>query len=155
MSAPATSAVVAGLAEGHRQHVLRVFRALLREARLMPTLNRRQYVERKVCRARWAVAGHAGAGRAHSGSCAIAGPPARIMRWAVRPRVSPPRTVSTPPVPPRCPLQARHDFKQSKDAPAGQAAELVALAELQLDNARLQRQHLNDLLAQGNLKGPR
>jgi hypothetical protein len=52
--------------------------------------------------------------------------------------------------------KARHDFKQSKSEADPEAiAFQVQLAETQLDNVMMQRQLLNQLAKEGNLKGPR
>jgi len=78
--------------------VLSLYRALLREARLMPTANRRQFIEER-------------AGREFRAGGSASDPQ--------------------------------------------QIAFLISLAEVQVDNAAAQRQLLQQLHQQGNLKGPR
>jgi hypothetical protein len=52
--------------------------------------------------------------------------------------------------------KARHDFKQFKSETDPSTVEFqVRLAETQLENAMMQRQVLNQLAEEGNLKGPR
>lgn len=52
--------------------------------------------------------------------------------------------------------KARHDFKQFRAATDPDIIDFqVKLAETQLDNVIMQRQLLNQLAEEGNLKGPR
>lgn len=81
-----------------RSKVLSLYRALLREARQMPTENRRQFVK----------------------------------------------------------LKSRQEFRSAAALSDPQAIEFsIALAETQLDNVTRQRQLLNELRDEGNLKGPK
>jgi hypothetical protein len=53
-------------------------------------------------------------------------------------------------------LKARHEFKSAAALSDPQAVEFsIALAETQLDNVTKQRQLLNELRDEGNLKGPK
>lgn len=80
----------------HRQKVLALYRAFLREAKLMPTANRQQYIRAK----------------------------------------------------------ARHAFRESKELTGSECEFAMRLADTQLDNVTRQRELLNDLAKEGNLKGP-
>jgi len=51
--------------------------------------------------------------------------------------------------------RAREGFQKGRTATGSELEELLQLAELQLENASVQRQVLCELHRQGNLKGPK
>mmetsp|Transcript_15284 Transcript_15284/g.38109 ORF Transcript_15284/g.38109 Transcript_15284/m.38109 type:complete len:94 (+) Transcript_15284:370-651(+) len=92
------SGAAGGNAAALRAHVLSMYRSFLREARLMPTTNRRLFIETKV----------------------------------------------------------RRDFRaHAGESDPQELAVLLAACEAQLETAHTQRVLLNQLKAQGNLKGPK